>query len=599
MARCTYARSAALLACLGAVGAGGAGCSGAVEDDAPGNPGVGAGAMPGTGGAGTPPPGTSGGPPAGSAGSPVMPTGPAMTATGGLPPAPPAATCTTPQAPFVRPRLWLLSSAQYGKSVAAALSGRSSQLNENLNAPSSVPLPFGDVSLAGRFSTFTTAYFMNTARLAEVFKAADAASTLLVAHASVQPCAAGTGPLATCLPTVVKDKGELLFRRPLTAAEVAQYADAALALEATAGRREAVRFAVRALLVAPQFLYRSELGQPSGAHLRLTPFEVASAISYGLTDGPPDVPLWQDATAGTLDAAAIERHVARLTQTLEKRAPVVRFLRELLDYRVTIDMGRANLLPTAEIVADADLTVDNLLKTAGHAGLFAELMTSRSGYARSKTASLYGVMANNPGPITYTGERMGLLGTPAWLSSHAKPDEDYPIGRGLFVQTRLLCGVVPAVDIQNLPPLATGPTLTMRDKLTMHTENPSCRACHGLIDPIGLGLQGFDHFGKARSMEAGRPVDRSGTLAWLDAAGARVEEPFVGLDGLAAKLATSDRALSCFTANTFSFFMGRAPSNGDACTVESAKQRYRAANGDMTAMLQAVFASDTFLNRVK
>src|SRR3712207_7660606 len=47
----------------------------------------------------------------------------------------------------------------------------------------------------------------------------------LIAHASVKPCTSGSAPLAGCLAPLVQGKGELLFRRPLTADEVARYVE--------------------------------------------------------------------------------------------------------------------------------------------------------------------------------------------------------------------------------------------------------------------------------------------------------------------------------------------------------------------------------------
>ncbi len=37
--------------------------------------------------------------------------------------------------------------------------------------------------------------------------------------------------------------------------------------------------------------------------------------------------------------------------------------------------------------------------------------------------------------------------------------------------------------------------------------NPSCGACHGVIDPIGIALENFDAIGKWRDTTAGQPVD--------------------------------------------------------------------------------------------
>jgi len=53
----------------------------------------------------------------------------------------------------------------------------------------------------------------------------------------------------------------------------------------------------------------------------------------------------------------------------------------------------------------------------------------------------------------------------------------------------------------------------MRELLARHRTDPSCSACHNLMDPIGFGLENFDWMGRWRDKEAnGQPVDASGTM---------------------------------------------------------------------------------------
>jgi hypothetical protein len=49
-----------------------------------------------------------------------------------------------------------------------------------------------------------------------------------------------------------------------------------------------------------------------------------------------------------------------------------------------------------------------------------------------------------------------------------------------------------------LPAVNAETPMTTRDRLAVHTSNPSCASCHSLIDPIGLGLEGFDNVGRFR-----------------------------------------------------------------------------------------------------
>ena len=113
---------------------------------------------------------------------------------------------------------------------------------------------------------------------------------------------------------------ERAYRRPLEDLErsdlFARYTSARI----SASVENSVRQVVEAILVAPPFLYRYELGDstrassaPPGAPLK--PYELASAISFFLTDGPPDQPLLDAARAGTLTPETVGPQVERLLLT--------------------------------------------------------------------------------------------------------------------------------------------------------------------------------------------------------------------------------------------------------------------------------------------
>ena len=55
----------------------------------------------------------------------------------------------------------------------------------------------------------------------------------------------------------------------------------------------------------------------------------------------------------------------------------------------------------------------------------------------------------------------------------------------------------------------------MRERLERHRANPSCNACHGILDPLGFALENFDVVGgwRVEDRDAGSPIDASGRLA--------------------------------------------------------------------------------------
>ncbi len=526
-------------------------------------------------------------------------------------PPPPSGGCgAAPIAPS-SPRLWLLDDGQYGSTIATVLSGRRSATgNLDLAPPTGVPLPLTFAPESEQ--TFST---LAERRLASVDDAADVSASArnvadrLLADPAVAPCLGTTASLRECLERPLLGKAELLFRRPVAAADVASYLELASNLESTMGRRQAARVAFEAMLVSPRFLFRSEVGTAQAGRVRLDPYEIADALSYSLTDGPPDQALWTDATSGALtDRAIVGRHVTRLLAAADRSGPVRKFLRELTSYTEALGVEKENAKFHApgDLVKDADVFIENLLRTNGHKNFLQELLAGRHGYARYSTRTNYGELVGNtttsipdivgsaPKAVAFKGERQGILGHPAWLSGFAQPERTDPVMRGRFVYERLLCGEVPSPPKELIiPEPPTDPKLQQREKLAVSHSPAVCRTCHQLMDGIGLALEGFDLVGRSRTMEAGRPVDRSAHLVGSD----DQDGPFDGLDGLVTKLVASKHVASCFTAHAFQFFMGRTARPADACSIEDSRRRYQEAGGDLAAMVQGFFSSDGFLGR--
>jgi len=82
-----------------------------------------------------------------------------------------------------------------------------------------------------------------------------------------------------------------------------------------------------------------------------------------------------------------------------------------------------------------------------------------------------------------------------------------------------IIGVPPATPPANVEtnldaPSRGGNSVTVREKLAVHSTNPTCHACHGSIDPLGFALENFDVDGTWRTQDrlAAKPIDSLGTL---------------------------------------------------------------------------------------
>lgn len=405
-----------------------------------------------------------------------------------------------------------------------------------------------------------------------------------------------------CVDTLVKDRGAILFRRPLTADELTRYGGYAKTNAASFGRDEALGLAFQAMLLAPQFLFLTELGEPTpggAGTFKLNPFEIAAAISYSLTDGPADATLWDAASTGALATPQqIAAHVTRIvnspaaTTTAEFVAQYFRLDRVL---EIAKSIEKPGEYGRQRILQDARLLVDSVVASSRNKEFLKTLLTTTTGFAGADSYKEYGLRSDpksNAPVVLPATERAGLLTHPAFLAGFAAFDDTQPVKRGKFVNETLLCRAVPDAPLDvvaKLPPAMN----TMREKLAQHSKEPRCAACHGMLDPLGLALEQYDAYGRYRTTQFGQPLDPSGTLTGAG----DVDGSFKDAVDLAGKLAGSMAVEHCFIRHGFRYYMGRPEDAYDSCALDAAAKAYRAGSGDLAAAVAALFTSQSFLNR--
>jgi len=150
-----------------------------------------------------------------------------------------------------------------------------------------------------------------------------------------------------------------------------------------------------------------------------------------------------------------------------------------------------------------------------------DLLTGDYTFVNERLARHYGmsgVFGSRFRRVTVTDDaRRGLLGKGAVLLVTSHANNTSPVLRGKWVLDNLL-GAPPPPPPPNVPALeesATGSApRTMREQMERHRGNPTCAACHKVMDPIGFALESFDVVGAWRTTtEAGVPLDTTDTLA--------------------------------------------------------------------------------------
>ncbi|MEM7155226.1 MAG: DUF1592 domain-containing protein [Myxococcota bacterium] len=412
-----------------------------------------------------------------------------------------------------------------------------------------------------------------------------------------------------CARMFIETLGARAMRRPMADEEVDLYLELFDPARTDGDFYEGVRLVLRSMLVSPQFLYRSEVGEPIGDDglYRLTSYETASALSYGLWGTMPDNELFDAAASGELDSAdGIEAHARRLIEHPRGRAQLSVFFTQWLGTGPLLHVNKdEQLYPdfTPEIresmAAEQRAFVEHVLYEG--AGTVEELLLADYVFVDDTLAEFYGLPtpgSSVPVRVDAGPERGGLLMMGSVLASHAHPNESSPVLRGLFVRDHLLCQPPPPPppDVDVVPP-ELDPDATTRERFGQHSVDPACRGCHLLIDPVGFGLESYDGVGAFRAMENDLPIDASGEVASLEPGADPI--PFDGPHELAQVLAASPTTASCVVENYVRFTSGRTVTPEDQCTIDALNEGLAANGGNLREMFVERVLLDAFVIRTE
>jgi hypothetical protein len=191
--------------------------------------------------------------------------------------------------------------------------------------------------------------------------------------------------------------------------------------------------------------------------------------------------------------------------------------------------------------------------------------------------------------------RRGLLGQGSFLLVTSVANRTSPVSRGKWVLENLM-GVPPPLPPPNVPAIDESPEAakasSLRQKMEIHRGNPTCAACHRIMDPIGFTLENFDLVGRWRTRDGNAPIDATSQL--FD--GTPLDGP-VSLRK--ALLARSDVFVRTATEKLMTYGTGRALKYYDMPVVrqvvrDAAKNDYR-----FSSLVLGIVKSDPFQMKMK
>jgi len=401
------------------------------------------------------------------------------------------------------------------------------------------------------------------------------------------------------------------------------------ALSTTITFASGVAATIEALLQAPEFLYRVELGAAVAGNTavkRVAGREMATRLSYMFWQTMPDPTLFQAADAGMLDTKeGVLQQAQKLLNDQKSHPTVAFFFDNLLPIPDLSGLTRdPALFPTWSGSIGAAMRTEvqrfleheiyeNTAQTAPpHApGSWPAILTAPYTFVNQALFNYYGASTFASGTTAVTGtaltkvnlntsQRLGLLTLGGMAAGSTTSNLTNPVLRGVFILNKLMCKNIELPTGFTPMPVDPYSGKTARERFSKHSASALCASCHQYIDPMGLPFENYDPVGLYRASE--RWTDRMTNITYdtpIDASGAVTGVSGTAQNGveLVKLLATSPDIESCFASHWMRFAYGRSLESGDSCNQQAVQTAFTGANYNVKQLLLALTQSDGFLYR--
>lgn len=429
--------------------------------------------------------------------------------------------------------------------------------------------------------------------------AAEALSTARDAILICDPLDAGRD---ACAHEILENLALHVFRRPATSDEIDDLMPfVAFGEDEGDGFEGGIQYALEAMLVSPQFLYR---GIPSGSEpldgtvVALDDFALATRLAYFVWGSTPDEQLLQAAADGSLrEPRALRAQLDRMLADGKSSALFDGFASGWLGLgRLDAATPDASVLPAwneqlrADMAEETRLFFTDLVQRDGSA---LELVNSSSSFLNGALARLYDVPGIDGADFVKAeldpDERAGVLTQAAILTMSSDPTRSNVVRRGAWIADSILCAKPPPPPpgVPPLPEPVAGES--ERERLARHRTSPSCNSCHALIDPLGFALESYDAIGAHRTDIDGMPVDDVGTLP--------DGRSFEGAIELARLLESDDLYKSCITKKLATYALGRVTRDDEQCLIGAIGRATVGPDQGFSDLLWAIVTSAAFQQR--
>lgn len=400
------------------------------------------------------------------------------------------------------------------------------------------------------------------------------------------------------------------YRRPVTRAEL----DGVVSLVESARTKDAsfhdaMRMGIARVLCSPGFLFIQEPVVDEKPR-ELTDNEIASRLSYFLWSSMPDEKLFALVKTNQLrDPQVLITQVDRMLNDPKAEALVKGFAGQWLKVR---EFG--SVMPAAEYRQNYDDELEQASKLEAYA-FFREVLSkdlpitnflnSDFVMVNERLARHYGIDGVKGTNIRRVAveprhHRGGVLGMAGLMTYLADGTRTLPVRRAAWVKTQLFGDPPgnPPPNAGEIQPNTAGKKLTVRQRLDLHRNEPTCASCHTKLDPFGLALENYDAIGMWRTKANGEGF-RSKNAPELDVSSVFPNgEPFDSLEGYKAGLLKRKDA---FTRNLvkqmLTYALTRPVGYTDHETVDAVTEAVRHKDYRLRTLIREIIRSELFQSK--
>ena len=289
--------------------------------------------------------------------------------------------------------------------------------------------------------------------------------------------------------------------------------------ETGADPKETLKDMFAVILSSPEFLYLVSETESQQVAL-LDSLSLANKLSYFLCSTQPDSKLLAQVSSGDLKDKELLNECDRMLDSEKSNALIDSFtfqwleLSRFVSVNPNIHAKRTNLIKWPRkhffMLRESMEAMKHIIKNNLP---ITDMLNPDYCYINNTLANYYALPLSKESGFSARSQakdkpRGGISNHASFLFMTSRGNRTSPVERGVYLKRNILFEPPPPAP-PNVPDLTASIGKTIKERFSLkklniskssqlmlfHNEQPQCKSCHRNFDPLGLALEGFDHYG--------------------------------------------------------------------------------------------------------